>query len=144
MEHPGNQGNAIREFELARELHSVGVLNEALDAWLHGCAVPESVRRAAQVCCDEIVANVVLHAGEVPDPIRVSMQVDDKLLRASFIYRARKFDPKRRGAPDTNTPVSQRNAGGLGLHIVQSLTQCFEFHEEDGHHHLHIELAFPR
>lgn len=143
MGQPSSQSEVCREFELARELRSVGVLNDALDPWLLTHQVPESCRRAVQICCDEIIANVILHAGTISEPIRVALRIDDAGLVANFVYRSRQFDPAKRKLPNTTTPVSQRNSGGLGLHLVQSLSERFEFHEEDGHHHLRIEFGFP-
>lgn len=129
-------------FELARELRSVGLLTESLEPWLAARDVPEPVRRAAQICCDEIMANVVRHAGAVAGAVCVEISVDTGCVAVEFCYRAHHFDPAARTRPDTQTPVSQRESGGLGLLIVQQLSSSFEFRDDAGDHHLRFVLVF--
>lgn len=130
-------------FELARASRSVGQLTETLEPWLAARDVPEPVRRSAQICCDEIMANVIRHAGAVPGPVRVEVTVEAHCVAVKFVYRARHFDPAAHTRPDTHTPVSQRESGGLGLLIVQQLSSRFEFKDDHGEHHLRFELAVP-
>lgn len=135
--------NPRRAFELARASCSVGLLTESLEPWLAARDVPEPVMRSAQICCDEIMANVVRHAGTVPGAVRVDVTVEACCVVVKFAYRAHHFDPAARTRPDTQTPVAQRESGGLGLLIVQQLSSRFEFSDADDHHHLRFELAFP-
>lgn len=137
-----SEGNEC-EFELARELRSVGVLNSALDQWLPGRGVPEPVLRALQVCCDEILANAIKHSGEVPEPVYVRIVLGDSQVKAQFAYRAEAFDPSQRPRPNTHTPISLRDIGGLGIHLIKSLSDRFEYHYRDGHHCLQLEKEFP-
>ncbi len=143
MARPSDSLNPPCVFELARELRSVGLLTESLEPWLAARDVPEPVRRSAQICCDEIMANVVRHAGTVPGAVRVEVSVDAGCVAVAFVYRARRFDPAARMRPDTHTPVSQRESGGLGLLIVQQLSSHFEFRDDQGEHQLRFELALP-
>ncbi len=137
-------GPKEREFELARELRSVGLLNLALERWLLDQGVPEPVLRAVQVCCDEILANAIHHGGDVSGPVHARFLVGDDHLRAQFAYRAHAFDPDGRARPDTHTPISLRSIGGLGIHLLKALTDRFEYHYRDGHHCLEFDKRYPR
>lgn len=130
------------EFELARELRSVGVLNSALDRWLPERGVPEMALRALQVCCDEILANAVRHSGDVPEPVYVRIVLGERQLLAQFAYRALAFDPAKRPLPNTHTPISLRDIGGLGIHLIKALSDRFEYHYRDGHHCLQLEKSY--
>lgn len=130
---------SVREFELARELRSVDRLNGTLDAWLAERRVPEPVLRAVQVCCDEILANAIHHCGDVREPIFARFLLDKDRLHAQFAYRAEAFDVARQARPNTHTPISLRDIGGLGIHLIKSLTDRFEYHYRDGHHCLQFE-----
>ena len=136
-------GLRVREFELARELPSVALLNGTLDRWLPACGVPEPVLRAVQVCCDEILANAVHHAGAVREPIFVRVALQPDRVQAQFAYRAFAFRPDRQERPNTHTPISLRDIGGLGIHLIKSLTDHFEYHYRDGHHCLQFEKRHP-
>lgn len=132
-----------RDFELAREPRSVRVLNEALERWLTARGVSEPVLRAVQVCCDEILANAIHHNGGARDPIRVRIELGTDRLCARFAYRAQDFDPHSSRSPNTHTPISLRDIGGLGIHLLKSLTDRLDYRYRDGHHCLDFEKRYP-
>lgn len=132
-----------RDFELAREPASVRVLNEALERWLSAHGVAEPVLRAVQVCCDEILANAIHHGGGARDPIRVCIELRADRLRAGFAYRAQDFDPHGSRSPNTHTPISLRDIGGLGIHLLKSLTDRLDYRYRNGHHCLDFEKRYP-
>ena len=133
----------VREFELAREPRSVRVLNDTLEHWLTARGVPEAVLRAVQVCCDEILANATHHAAGSRDPIRVRVELRADHVWARFVYRAQDFDPHRQRPPNMHTPVSLRDVGGLGIHLLKSLTDRLDYRYRDGHHCLDFEKRYP-
>ena len=93
------------------------------------------VHEDLQVVLDEICANVFRHAYalETPGPpvppgmLRLDMRVDKTALppivELSFIDQGRPFDPLARSAPDLSQSWQDRPIGGLGIHLVQSLTE---------------------
>ena len=56
---------------------------------------------------------------------------------------ARVFDPHRQRPPNMHTPVSLRDVGGLGIHLLKSLTDRLDYRYRDGHHCLDFEKCYP-
>ena len=129
-------------FVFARERVSVGRLSAALDCWLPDCGVPEPVLRSMQVICDEVLANALDHCGGVEAPVHLRMAVAQHRVVAQFAYLGHSFDPQAKPKPDVHTPVSLRDMGGLGIHLIKSLSDLFEYHYRDGHHCLRIEKQY--
>ena len=81
--------------------------------------LPASVRRSLSVGLDELLTNsrsyggaaaVTVEADLAPD--RVSVRVTDD---------GSPFDPFAMPSPDTTLPVEERQAGGLGIHLVRRM-----------------------
>lgn len=86
------------------------------------------VQEDLQVVLDEICANVFRHAypPDQPGPLRLEMRLDrtavPPVLELAFIDQGLPFDPLARSAPDLSSNWHDRPIGGLGIHLVQSLT----------------------
>lgn len=50
------------------------------------------------------------------------------------------FDPLSRPAPDTTTDLVTRNVGGLGLHLIRSVSDGLEYRREADRNVLRIEF----
>ena len=42
------------------------------------------------------------------------------------------FDPREAPLPDLDAPLDQRQAGGLGMHLVRATMDAVEYRREDG------------
>ena len=42
------------------------------------------------------------------------------------------FDPRKTPAPDPETPIEERNPGGLGIFLVRSKMDEMDYRREDG------------
>ncbi|MBL8328363.1 MAG: response regulator [Rubrivivax sp.] len=109
-------------------------MQTALDARVHD---------DLQVVLDEICANVFKHAyasgrPEEPGLLRLDMRVDrhsaPPLVELTFIDQGLPFDPLAQRAPDLSLSWQERPIGGLGIHLVQSLTdrQAYRHTAEEG------------
>lgn len=97
----------------------------------HFCAqagIGARVQEDLQVVLDEICANVIAHAyaPSPPGPLRLEMRLDraavPPFFEIGFVDQGRPFDPLARSAPDLSASWSERPIGGLGIHLVQTLT----------------------
>ena len=50
------------------------------------------------------------------------------------------FDPLARPATNLNLPIEQRPVGGLGIHIVKTLSETIAYHREDDRNHLSVTM----
>ena len=58
---------------------------------------------------------------------RVRLGCDRGRVAVEFSDRGRPFDPTQAPEADTQSPLSERQAGGLGIHLVRSVMQDVEY-----------------
>ncbi len=89
---------------------------------------------------EEACVNVVRHAfRDAPAPGDLNLMIErstlDHLpaLRVTLCDAGQPFDPLARAAPDLSVPAEDRAIGGLGVHLIRSLTDRQEY-RHDGIH----------
>lgn len=104
----------------------------------HG--VSEAVRHDMYVAVEELVSNVLRHGGQPGLRPRITVTA---LLTASRLYltvadNAPAFDPTNVPPPDLDTPLAERDLGGLGLHFVKSLMDGVHYRRQNGRNHVRL------
>jgi serine/threonine-protein kinase RsbW len=99
-------------------------LQESVCDFLQRQALPTEVIYNVRLAVEEIVSNTVKFG--YPDALPHEIAVDLTLAPGEVILviedDARAFDPQTAPKPDLTLPVEQRPIGGLGLHLVRSLS----------------------
>ena len=103
-----------------------------------GC--PEAVVRKCNVAVDELFANVCSYSGS-PE-ITVGCRVAAGRASLRIIDSGACFDPLDRPAPDVTLAASQRQIGGLGIHIVKKSMDLVRHRYADGKNIVTMEIAF--
>ena len=101
---------------LARICDFVG--GSALELGLSGLAVED-----IKVCVDEVATNIVKHGygnEEGGLSVEVFREADDVVVK--IIDQAPHFDPHSAPAPDLDKPLHDRPVGGMGVHLIKTLT----------------------
>jgi len=116
-----------RQPEIAR------VQNE-LERFADGNAVPEPALHAAQLALEEHLANIVHYA--YPDDneheITVCFTRRGAELRIVIADDGRAFSPLEHPAPDLTKPIEERPIGGLGIHMMRKSLDGLEYRRADG------------
>lgn len=100
----------------------------------------ERVHRA-QLVVDELCGNVLAHQRNLSHvTLDVVATLDDDGLALDVRDGGSAFDPTAVPAPDLDAPLAERPVGGLGLHLVRSLTSSFKYRRRDGVNHIHLKL----
>ena len=83
---------------------------------------------------DEVVINVIAHGydDEREHQIHVSLALDGDLLTIQVEDDGRAFNLLEQPSPNLDLPIEERRIGGLGIHIVRSLTDAIEHRRVDG------------
>ncbi|HEX3954900.1 MAG TPA: ATP-binding protein [Stellaceae bacterium] len=79
---------------------------------------------------EEAVMNVISHAFDGrPPPHQVLIRLETTAARvtAEIIDNGHAFDPTAAPGPDLSLPLDQREAGGLGIHLMRSMTDKIEY-----------------
>ena len=69
----------------------------------------------------------------------IQLEVIGAGLRVEFADRGRPFDPTRVAAPDLTVPLSAREPGGLGLHLVRQVMPRVEYRRDGDWNRITLE-----
>lgn len=123
----------IWNFRIKGGRSEIGAVNDALERAAMAGDVPETAMRAMQVALDELLTNAIMH-GKVSlnDPMQVDLIVAKTVLRAVISHAGPAFNPTEVAAPDLDGGLEDREIGGLGIHLVRSMMDEFEYEHVDG------------
>ena len=102
-----------------------------------------------RLAVDEIVINVIIHGYEdVGDDarhrIQVTIELAGDLLTMTIDDDARAYDPRSAPPPQFNLPLEQRRRGGLGVHIVKTIMDTFDYRRDNGHNIVTMSMRLDR
>jgi serine/threonine-protein kinase RsbW len=78
---------------------------------------------------DEVVLNVIRHGYDdrAEHQILVSLTLEGPLLTITVEDDAKPFNPLAYPAPNLDLPIEERGIGGLGVHIVRTMTESIDY-----------------
>lgn len=82
---------------------------------------------------DELVTNCINYGQKpgVEPAIFLSLKLSLHEVEIQIRDNGIEFDPSEVGNPDLETPIEERKIGGLGIHLVRSLSDSFSY-KRDG------------
>jgi len=114
--------------------------------WVERCCAEAGVDGGAvaklSLALDEAAANVVNHAfSKAPPPHRfeVTLAIDADRITAELVDSGPAFDPLAAAEPDTASALEERDAGGLGIHLIRRMTDSVTYRRVDGENRLRLE-----
>jgi serine/threonine-protein kinase RsbW len=101
---------------LARVFHTY-------DRFVHTHDVPDAVRRDVYVALEEIVSNIIHHAGVARTAhVGITLAIGRGTLTVRIVDDGPAFDPFSAPEPDVTRALDDRPVGGLGVLFVKKLT----------------------
>jgi serine/threonine-protein kinase RsbW len=90
--------------------------------------LPAKVLFDAHLALEEIVTNVISYGfkGREEHRIRIGLCLERGELRAEVEDDGKAFNPLEVTSPDTERPLTERPAGGLGVHLVRNLRNLMD------------------
>lgn len=90
-----------------------------------------------RLAVDEIVTNIIVHGFEeagLEGEFTVKAELDDTALTLIVEDAAEPFDPKHHPTPDDlDSPLEERDIGGLGVFLALNGVDAFSYDYVDGH-----------
>jgi serine/threonine-protein kinase RsbW len=92
---------------------------------------------------EELFTNAVEHGGcaGVPHCVEIRLERADRAVRVEFRDRGIPFNPLDAPLPNLDAPLSERAAGGLGVHFVRQLMKQLQYDRRGEWNCLSMELT---
>lgn len=121
-----------RDFK--RQLESLGELYEFTEEILEANDITAGVRFPVHLAMEELFVNMVTYNPDVTSDIgvRVDVRSPDSVTVTLVDEGGSEFDVTAARDVDINAPLEQRTPGGLGLHLIQNLTDSLEYEYQEG------------
>jgi len=135
---------ASHDKNVAPDLAAIPPLMEWIEQRCEEAGLANELTFKLMLAIEEAATNVVSYAfAEVPPPhrFRVHLDIDDKRCAAELADNGRPFDPSAAPPPDLAKPLEEREAGGLGIHLLRNMADRIEYRREAGENRLRIETA---
>ena len=117
------------EISLASEPDAIGPALDELESCLIEDGVPTEHVLEVRLLGEEAITNVVKYAGVA------SMALEVQVTREEIVVVLRDngnpFDPSRAESPDLEASLADRTLGGLGIHLIQSLSDAVSYAREE-------------
>ena len=115
---------------ITNDQHELNKFLETLGDRLEETGVGFAVATRIQVCLDEMLSNAVRY-GYPPEragQIEVSITVDGEDILVMVSDDGVEFNPFERELPDSlNQDLETRDIGGLGIHIVKTMANRYDY-----------------
>ena len=131
------------KFEIRNSIDSLEVALDTLDSRIEARGGSPRLAFAARLAMEELVTNIIKYGYDDAreHTIRVSFEFGPPA-SMSIEDDGHAFDPMRDAPePDLSGAVAERTIGGLGLHMVRTMTSSMEYSRESNRNRL--ALTFP-
>lgn len=128
-------GEPVRlALELAPDLGEITRLIQAFENLGEQLQLAPDTLYQMTLVLDELVTNTISYGGIIPSdgPIRVEFMAADGVLEIVLSDPGKRFDPRNAPAPDSGQALEDRQIGGLGVHLVRSMVNSFDYDYEAG------------
>lgn len=101
--------------------------------------VEDSKVYLVQLCIEELVTNALRYGSSENSRVNVSVALDIKEDNVVLVIEddAQPFDPLTQApAPDLSTDIENRTVGGLGIHMLKTMTQTMQYEYVNRHNRM--------
>jgi serine/threonine-protein kinase RsbW len=109
--------------ELTAKQDAISALTERVATFLADSGVDARAAHHMALVLDELLTNVAVHGGAIEAAVSVRLTVSPERLTAEVVDDGAMFDPRVERTLDVSASVEDRQVGGLGLLLVQQVTQ---------------------
>jgi sigma-B regulation protein RsbU (phosphoserine phosphatase) len=115
--------SATLELTAENRISEIPRINAAFNAFSGQHGLAQAVAGKVNVILDELLTNIVSYAyrDEAEHEISIRAELSESLLRLTIDDDGVPFNPFLEAAPDTSLAMDEREAGGLGIHLVRSM-----------------------
>ena len=119
-----SDGKAAPEvFRIRGNVDDMSIADDKLDAVAERHRIPADIVSKFKIILDELLSNIIsyAHADDKDHEIELWMEVANSRFLLAITDDGIPFNPLTAETPDTNTPIEERELGGLGIHLARTL-----------------------
>ena len=122
------------DISMANDLGELPEVAGRIDAFCAAADVETGVAYAVNLALDELLTNIVSYGYRDEDAHRIEIAVrrDGGTLVVTIVDDSIEFDPRQVPETDIDAPLQERDPGGLGLLLVNSMMDSVDYRREDG------------
>ena len=122
------------DISMANDLGELPDIAERIDAFCAAADVDSGIAYAVNLALDELLTNIVSYGYPDEDAHRIEIAVrrDGGALVVTIVDDSIAFDPRQVPEVDTEAPLHERDPGGLGLLLVNTMMDDVDYRREDG------------
>jgi sigma-B regulation protein RsbU (phosphoserine phosphatase) len=134
----------VWRIEPAASSAGVRQAQQCVRAILAARAVPPGCIGDAELIVEELLTNIVRGNAAQAGGVRIVVEcgLDPQQVVLSFRDDGRPFDPLAHAGPSLDADISDRDIGGLGIHLVRRLASQADYSFKDGHNQLVVHLPY--
>jgi len=107
-------------------------LNSVFESFATQHEIGGRLRYHLLVSIEEILTNIIKYGfdEEGVHPIHITFRHINEKVEMEFEDRGREFNPLEISEPDLDTPIENRQLGGLGIHLVKKMMDEAKYRRE--------------
>jgi anti-sigma regulatory factor (Ser/Thr protein kinase) len=118
--------------KIPRTFSAIHPASETATSWLQARHVPDDALTLAALAIEELATNAIKYGGATAGGhIEVEIQVAAGRLTIVVSDDGHPFNPLDVPAPDTSLPIEEREVGGLGIHLLRTLSDEMSYERRD-------------
>lgn len=118
----------------------LSALIDALEARLAARGVPAGVTASLMIAADEVISNSLDYGGAAR--VEVALRVAGDQATLEIADDGPPFDPLQTPPPDTTLSLEDRSIGGLGVHLVKTLTDSVAYEHSGGRNRVRFSKSW--
>jgi serine/threonine-protein kinase RsbW len=117
----------------ARSNDSLTAIYEFAEGIISASDIADAARFSVHLALEELFVNMVKYNPDIESDIDIEVTVAADTVTVSLTeYGVAEFDVTVPRSVDTQAPLEKRRPGGLGVHLIQNLTDTLEYEYGDG------------
>jgi anti-sigma regulatory factor (Ser/Thr protein kinase) len=118
--------------EFERNLGDLAAVFELVGRFCDEQGIDARTRWIVELTLEELFANVVRHNPDGRGAVLIELdRVGDRVTMAVTDFDSDRFDPNEAKTPDLDVPLEKRRPGGLGIHLVRTMTDELRYEYAD-------------
>ena len=129
---PAEDSVSRLDLRIEPEPQALKALAQDLASFMQICQAPSPAIQNARLVCEELLTSIMAHGKIDETPIDVSLAIHSKLMTITVSFAGELYNPLGQEMRATSAAPADRQAGGLGIHIVRMASERLAYRREAG------------